>query len=126
MPAMMDDLHASLSQLEQRYAVKLAELTALRDAIDAFRARYLERVGPLYARLEAVRARVAALAAARAREQLKDKVRHAAKLVHPDAAKDEHDRQRRHDAMIAVNEAYRRGDLDGMLQAVDAYLDDSS
>ena len=119
---MINDLRATLRQLEEQYATKLAELTRLRDAISAFHARYLGRLGPLYARLENIRAQVANLKAARARKRLTREYRRAALLVHPDHATDDRDYKRRHEATIAVIEAYRNGDIDGINRAVQDYL----
>lgn len=52
---------------------------------------------------------------------LKMLFRDVAKRVHPDFAKDDADRQRRHDLMTQANEAYGRGDAETLQRILDEY-----
>ena len=51
--------------------------------------------------------------------ELRDLYRRAAKLIHPDTAADDAERERRTRVMAAVNEAYARGDLEAIRRIID-------
>ncbi|WP_018609634.1 J domain-containing protein [Uliginosibacterium gangwonense] len=142
------ELEEKLRQLEvveERYAEVQTEYATLQNELSAFKLRYWRRVGPLYARLDELRAEIARelarsaprnpirqqaarVAGAQAKasaealheaeddgnseefttsEDLKRLYRQAARLVHPDRADDDEDRNLRDDIMARINAAYR-------------------
>ncbi|TXH44002.1 MAG: hypothetical protein E6Q92_04690 [Burkholderiaceae bacterium] len=145
------DKQAQLDQVAQSVADAELQLASLRADMEEFRQRYWSSVVPLYARLDALRARWAerlmeaepedpklrvqaeqawAQAAAseqaahqaaeleelermrpppEVQEQLKALYRQAARLVHPDRARDDADRDKRTDLMARINRAYQAG-----------------
>lgn len=142
------ELEEKLRQLEvveERYAEVQTEYATLQNELSAFKLRYWRRVGPLYARLDELRAEIARelahnaprnpirqqaarVAGAQAKasaeslheaeddgnseefttsEDLKRLYRQAARLVHPDRADDDEDRNLRDEIMARINAAYR-------------------
>ena len=147
-------LEAEHADLDVRHATLVVEL-------EAFRRVYLRRLGPLFATLDALRARLAARLAARApfdaglRQQAdeaehqaqqsareassaeapapgesprfevddrcKELRRKAAKVLHPDRAETDADRELRNRLMAEVNRAMRDNDAERIQELMDEY-----
>jgi len=142
----LDGLTARLAELEARYAEQRLLVSRTQAELAAFKNRYRHEVGLLHGELDRLEAE---LAEAELDELLKrppapaepdavpaparpeplprfttDAVRRlfrdVAKVIHPDLARDEGTRDRRHSLMIEANRAYALGDeeqLRGILQA---------
>lgn len=135
-----------MSELEALYAERHAAFTETQAGLAAFRNRYRQDVGLLHdeldrlelelaeAELGELSKRVGAAAGAAAEpaaprpepqprfttDAVRKLFRDVAKAIHPDLARDEHARDRRHSLMIEANRAYALGDeeqLRGILQA---------
>jgi hypothetical protein len=141
-----EELRVRLSELDVHYAERSAAMSRAQADLVAFKARYKHEVGLLHEELDRLEL---ALAEAELGELLKrpeaaaptaappagsrpeplprfttDAVRKlfrdVAKVIHPDLARDEHARDRRHSLMIEANRAYALGDeeqLRGILEA---------
>ena len=147
-PEKTEDLRARLSELESRLGERSADAAQAQADLAAFRIRYRAEVGLLHdeldrlelelaeAELGEVSKRVAEAggpepppAAARPEPQprftsdaVRKLFRDVAKAIHPDLARDEVTRDRRHSLMIEANRAYAMGDeehLRAILQAWD-------
>jgi peptidoglycan hydrolase CwlO-like protein len=129
------NLRAELAALEGRY---LREVGVLYAELDDWNARIAESVaeqkGTEEARAAATQARSQAeeshaAAHGEAAEpgefspspELKSLYREAAKLVHPDLATDDADRQRRELLMKEANRAYQEGDADALRRIIEEY-----
>lgn len=154
----IDSKKVQFDQLETEYSTWQLEYTTLSEEIASFRNRYYLRVGGMYARLDALRARVRDLLAAldpsdelakeEARkakekakatseeaagveeegstafepsEELRALYRRAAKLIHPDRARDEQDRDLRNCLFAEVNQAYKAGNADRIAEIIEHY-----
>ncbi|WP_341023345.1 hypothetical protein [Brevundimonas diminuta] len=53
--------------------------------------------------------------------ELKAAFKKAVKAIHPDLAVDDEDREKRHELMVQLNDAYERGDLDAVEHITDDY-----
>ncbi len=142
----LDGLRSRVSELEARYAERHAAFSRTQAELAAFRNRYRQDVGLLHdeldrlelalaeAELGELSKRVGAAAGAAAEptaprpepeprfttDAVRKLFRDVAKAIHPDLARDEGARDRRHSLMIEANRAYALGDeeqLRGILQA---------
>jgi hypothetical protein len=147
-PEKIEDLHARLTELESMLGERSADAAKAQADLAAFRIRYRAEVGLLHdeldrlelalaeAELGEISKRVAEAggpepppAAARPEPQprftsdaVRKLFRDVAKAIHPDLARDEVTRDRRHSLMIEANRAYAMGDeeqLRAILQAWD-------
>jgi hypothetical protein len=126
-------LRLELTEFEARYHAKVGPLYAELDEVEALIAERLARVRPLdpkaaesasNARKRADASRRAAADASLAlplpvtrSQNLKDLYRAAAKQLHPDLSRDDHDRANRERLMTEANLAYEKGD-EARLRAV--------
>lgn len=148
-------LEAEHADLDTRHATLSVEL-------NAFRRVYLQRLGPLFAVLDSLRARLAALRAAKSPtdvslrqeaeeaeqqarrsaheassegvaspgesprfkvdDRCKELRRKAAKLLHPDRAETDADRDLRNRLMAEVNRAMRDNDAERIQEIIDEYV----
>jgi len=141
-PATPDPTRAQLAALELQVAAREGELAAFKGDLQALQDRYLADIGPLYAELDSlesaleqaeVRAGIrpplldldedddeaADMAAAGGCSNqsapsvdLKKIFRDVARAVHPDRARDDRARYRRHSLMAEANRAYAERDED--------------
>jgi hypothetical protein len=145
-PEKIEDLHARLTELEALLGERSADAAQAQADLAAFRIRYRAEVGLLHEELDRLELELAEAelgeiskrvaeaggpepppAAARPEPQPRltsDTVRRlfrdVAKAIHPDLARDEVARDRRHSLMIEANRAYAVGDeeqLRAILQA---------
>ena len=140
--------------LEIRLRERQAELALTESEWNEFRARYIEAVGGAYAELEEVERQIAELepvrdevadeepedeaeaeataetssegAAARGLKQVRKLFWRVAKMLHPDLASDDAERDRRHELMTEASQAYREGDLDRLSSLLDDESDSTS
>jgi hypothetical protein len=132
----LDALRARVADLERLLAERSADAARTRSALDAFRIQYRQEVGLLHEELDRLELELAEAelgiltarlgdiapdAAARASERpepeprfttdaVRKLFRDVAKVIHPDLARDEIARDRRHWLMIEANRAYALGD----------------
>jgi predicted nucleic acid-binding Zn-ribbon protein len=133
------DLHAQLKSFEGRY---LRQVGVLYAELDDWRAKLAELEATLRPTMSAKQnAQEARKRAEETHEathgeaskvqdfqpsaELRRLFRDVAKRIHPDFAKDDADRQQRHDLMTQANEAYGRGDSETLQRILDDY-DESS
>jgi len=133
------DFRAQLKSFKGRY---LREVGVLYAELDEYEARIAEREALLETNLvtkqRAAEARERATEshdatrgeAAQAEEfkptlDLRSLFRDVAKRIHPDFAKDDADRQRRHELMARANDAYSRGDSETLRRILDEYSESS-
>ena len=125
-------LQAQLRSFEQEYlrvvGVRLARLDELEALIAEQAAREQPEDAPAMERAESARSQAAESAAAlgdaeqreaaepdfKPSEDLRKTYIEVSKAVHPDLTTDEDEKARRHEFMVAANEAYSRGDLEGL------------
>jgi len=145
----LDAMQARLGQLEEALSERAAAIERARTGLAAFRIRYRREVGQLHEELEELERGIAAAelgeisklvdegaepsstSAAAQREPdsaprfTSDAVRRlfrdVAKTVHPDLARDEITRDRRHALMIEANRAYAMGDEDRLRSILEAW-----
>jgi hypothetical protein len=142
----LDALRAELTDLERRLSDRNAEVLRTKAEFDTFRIRYRQEVGLLHDELDRIELDLAEAELGILKERLGDTpeppkdaptdplesaprftsdgvrklFRDVAKAIHPDLARDEDARDRRHSLMIEANRAYALGDeeqLRAILQA---------
>jgi tetrahydromethanopterin S-methyltransferase subunit G len=133
----LDELRARVVRLESALDAQTRELARLTSDLAAFRLRYAQQVGSLHDELDELERAIAeaelgeivrrleeagrgpadASASPRAETQprytsdaVRKLFRDVAKIIHPDLARDEEARNRRHALMIEANRAYALGD----------------
>jgi hypothetical protein len=108
-----DELQAEFAALEDELVQAEMDLAALQADLDVFERRYLEQIGPRLARVDELRAAIAAAAGEKGsrtqRSALRQLYRKLARALHPDLATDEDDRAFRTAQMAEVNAAYAQG-----------------
>jgi hypothetical protein len=146
----LDDLRARVSELETTLAERDADLARLKAGLAAFRISYRRRVGRLHEQLddleraideaelgilservtravpdEAPDASAGPARQAPARSLTSDAVRKlfrdVARTIHPDLARDQDARERRHRLMIEANRAYALGDEERLRWILEAW-----
>jgi len=144
----IDRLRARLTELEAALAERAAEITRARADLAAFRIRYRKEVGRLHEELddleraiaeaelgeigkrlegepEAAEPQSASSRSGAAPRFTSDAVRRlfrdVARTVHPDLARDEQARDRRHALMVEANRAYALGDEERLRTILDAW-----
>ncbi len=143
-------LHARVVELESALAARIADLAQARSDLDAFRIRYRQDVGRLHDELDELERAIAEAELGEMARRLEaeapgagDEARAAgpqseaaprftsdairklfrdvAKTIHPDLARDDHTRDRRHALMIEANHAYALGDEERLRWILDAW-----
>ncbi len=130
-----DKLRSTVAELESLLAERRDEFTEVKSDLDAFEIDYRKRVGTLHEKLDTLELAIAeaelgelskrlenggstngpaAAQRAAAPRLTSDAVRalfrDVAKAIHPDLARDESTRERRHALMVEANRAYASGD----------------
>jgi len=145
-PDDLESLRARMASLEAVLHQRRADVAKVESSLDAFKVRYRHEVGLLHEELDELERAIAEAesevrasrpqpetgpTAARPSSQRQPQLRYTsdavrrlfrdvAKAIHPDLARDEHTRDRRHTLMIEANRAYALGDeerLRSILQA---------
>ena len=144
----LDGLHSRAARLETLLGQRTAELDGVRSELEAFRIRYRQEVGLLHDQLDALELAIAEAELGELSKKLEDAAastsqpppdirpepaprftsdavrklfRDVAKTIHPDLARDEVARDRRHRLMIEANRAYARGDEDQLRWILQAW-----
>ena len=124
---LMTELHAELEQFEAQYVMEVGRLYAELDEIEAQIAEEEVKLNPedeeIKAKAEEARKRAEESAEATDDEnwqacthkwnpspEAKKAYRNLAKIIHPDLAIDKEERERRHELMAKLNDAYTAGD----------------
>ena len=137
-----------MAELETTLGERRAEAARVKSELDAFGISYRKRVGVLHERLDELELEIAAAelgelskhvrhragspseprAAARPEplprytsDAARKLFRDVAKAIHPDLARDEATRDRRHALMIEANRAYAQGDEEQLRSILDAW-----
>ncbi|MGH9142834.1 MAG: hypothetical protein ACRD2I_17015 [Vicinamibacterales bacterium] len=143
-----DGLRAQVAELETALVARRAEATREKSDLDAFGINYRRRVGLLHEQLDQLELEIAraelgdlskhvkngsggpreSRAAARPEplarytsDATRKLFRDVAKAIHPDLARDEATRDRRHALMIEANRAYAVGDEEQLRSILDAW-----
>lgn len=136
----MTELHAELEQFEAQYTMEVGRLYAELDDIEAEIAEEEVKLNPddeeIKRRAEEARKRAEESAEAAEEEnwqactakwnptaEAKKAYHNLAKMIHPDLAIDEEEREKRHDLMANLNDAYTEGDQNKLNKLVEEYRD---
>lgn len=136
----MADLRAELEQFEAQYTMEVGRLYADLDEIDAQIAEEEVKLNPedeeIKRKAEEARLRAEESAAQADEEnwqacthkwrptmEAKKAYHKLARLIHPDLALDQEERERRHGLMAKLNDAYSAGDQDRLNKLVEQYRD---
>ena len=133
----LEELRAQVVELEARFAERDAECVQVKADLDVFKARYRQQVGTLYEQLDQLELAIAEAELGELSRQvesgsavpsespvgawpeppprytsdvIRKLFRDVAKTIHPDLARDEFTRDRRHTLMVEANRAYALGD----------------
>jgi hypothetical protein len=143
----LEGLGSRAAELDAMLAQRAADVDAARAGLEAFRLRYRQEVGLLHDQLDALELAIAeaelgelskkledagpvAEAAAAARpdapprftsDAVRKLFRDVAKTIHPDLARDQAARDRRHALMIEANKAYALGDEEQLRWILDTW-----
>lgn len=143
----LDALQARLGALEAVLSERAAEIDRARTGLAAFRIRYRKEVGQLHEELEELERGIAAAELGEISKLVEEGAdassgpaetqpetaprftsdavrrlfRDVAKTVHPDLARDEVTRDRRHALMIEANRAYAMGDEERLRSILEAW-----
>ena len=136
-----------MADLESVLAERTAEVDATRSGLEAFRLRYRQEVGLLHDQLDALELAIAEAELGELSKKLEDAgpaaqspagerpdaparsasdtirklFRDVAKTIHPDLARDQAARDRRHALMIEANKAYALGDEEQLRWILDTW-----
>jgi hypothetical protein len=142
-----DELRSQMSKLEAVLGERRAEVARVKSALDAFGISYRRRVGLLHEQLDTLELEIAAIELGELSKRVKDGPRGAgepapaqrfepprftsdaarklfrdvAKAIHPDLARDDAGRDRRHALMIEANRAYALGDEEQLRSILEAW-----
>lgn len=137
----MADVRAELEQFEARYTMEVGRLYADLDDIEAQIAEEEVKLNPedpeIKRKADEARLRAEESAAQAAAEnwepgcsfrwqptvEAKKAYHKLARMIHPDLALDTSERERRHDLMAKLNDAYSAGDQDTLNKLVEDYRD---
>ena len=144
----MESLGARLAELQAHLGDRAAEFARVQADLEAFRLRYRREVGQLHEELDALEQEIAELelgelsrlvedgggnqdggstsapsqdAARLTSDAVRRLFRDVAKTIHPDLARDEQGRDRRHTLMIEANRAYALGDAERLRAILEAW-----
>jgi hypothetical protein len=137
-----------MKDLELALDERAAEIARTKSDLEAFRIRYRQEVGLLHEELDEIECAIAELELGEIARRLEDGTgdraaapadppvepaarftsdgvrrlfRDVAKIIHPDLARDEHTRDRRHTLMVEANRAYALGDEDRLRSILEAW-----
>jgi hypothetical protein len=143
-----NDLRARLTALEAELAERATELAREQTELASFRIRYRREVGHLHEQLDDLERAIAELELGEISRRLEDAgrdpdapgaepradagpqltsdavrrlFREVAKTIHPDLARDDHTRDRRHRLMAEANRAYALGDEERLRRILEAW-----
>jgi hypothetical protein len=143
-----EDLRARVAALDTVLGERRAEVLRVKSDLDAFGINYRKRVGVLHEQLDTLELEIAEIELGELSRRVKDGTggagerpatvrsealprftsdaarrlfRDVAKAVHPDLARDEATRDRRHALMIEANRAYALGDEEQLRSILDAW-----
>lgn len=144
----IDGLQARLAELEAALAARDGEIAATKSDLETFRIRYRGDVGRLHEELDELEAAIAEAELGEMAKRLEHEAggpsaspaaprpepaprftsdavrrlfRDVAKTIHPDLARDEHTRDRRHLLMAEANRAYALGDEERLRSILEAW-----
>lgn len=143
----LEGLSLRMAELESLLAQRTAEADAARSGLEAFKLRYRQEVGLLHAQLDALELAIAEAELGELSKKLEDAgpeaqspagerpdpparftsdvvrklFRDVAKTIHPDLARDQAARDRRHALMIEANKAYALGDHEQLRWILEAW-----
>jgi hypothetical protein len=144
----IDTLRSRLGELEHALRERAAEVTRAKTDLAAFRIRYTQEVGSLHEQLDDLDRAIAEAELGEMARRLEDEpgaetasssstepettprytsdavrrlFREVAKTIHPDLARDELARDRRHTLMIEANRAYAMGDEERLRRILHAW-----
>jgi hypothetical protein len=143
----LEGLGARVAELESLLAERTADIDAARSGLEAFKLRYRQEVGLLHDQLDALELAIAEAELGELSKKLEDAAdapstppaprpdtpvrftsdavrklfRDVAKTVHPDLARDQAARDRRHALMIEANKAYALGDEEQLRWILDTW-----
>lgn len=134
----MTELRAELEQFEAQYTMEVARFYAELDEIEAQIAEEEVKLVPddeeIKKRAEELRKRAEESAANAEKDahctqnwrptaEAKKAYHNLAKIIHPDLALDAHEKQKRHELMAKLNEAYSAGDQNRLNKLVEDFRD---
>jgi len=141
-------LRARLTELETRLAGRVRDITRVKTDLEAFRIRYRQEVGLLHEELDELERAIAEAELGEINDRLESEAdapaatppgepfepaprltsdavrklfRDVAKAIHPDLARDEHTRDRRHTLMAEANRAYALGDEERLRSILESW-----
>jgi hypothetical protein len=144
----LEGLRARLSELENTWRGRNAEIASARIDLAEFRIRYRREIGGLHEELEDLERAIAEAELGEFAKRLEDEAageesspaapppdaaprltsdtvrklfRDVAKTIHPDLAQDVHTRDRRHALRVEANRAYAAGDAERLRMILDAW-----
>jgi len=144
----VDALRARVLELEVTLGERGSEVTRVRSELHAFKTTYREKVGSLHEQLEKLELAIAEAELGELAKVIESRTndtnqapaterpvplprftsdavrklfRDVAKIIHPDLARDELARDRRHSLMIEANRAYALGDEEQLRQILQAW-----
>jgi hypothetical protein len=144
----LEGLRLRAADLEETLSRRAADVARARTSLAAFRLRYRQKVGTLHEELEELERTIAEAelgeisrrlaeeapgqasapvepgadgAARYSSDAVRRLFRDVAKTIHPDLARDDHTRDRRHALMVEANKAYALGDEARLRSILDAW-----
>ena len=144
----IDALRARVAELDVMLAARSAEVTRVETELAAFKIRYRHEVGLLHEELDELELRISEFELGEIARRLENEgrdsdigpgarraeagprytsdavrklFRDVAKVIHPDLARDDHGRDRRHSLMIEANRAYALGDEERLRSILHAW-----
>jgi hypothetical protein len=143
----IDALRARLTNRQSALDDRAARVVRIKSELDAFRIRYRREVGTLHDQLEELEQAIAEAELGEISKRLEDEgveepstatpvseaaprftsdavrrlFRDVAKTIHPDLARDEQTRDRRHALMVEANKAYASGDEERLRRILQAW-----
>jgi hypothetical protein len=145
----IEALRSQMADLERALGARAHDVTRVKSALDAFRVRYRQEVGLLHEELDELEEAIADAELGNAppaseleregeaasqsgvppgepaprytSDAVRKLFRDVAKAIHPDLARDDGTRDRRHKLMIEANRAYAVGDEEGLRRILDAW-----
>ena len=144
----VDALRARVAELDVMLAERSAEVTRAETDLAAFKIRYRHEVGLLHEELDELELKISEIELGEIARRLESEgrdsdvgsgtpkadtgprytsdtvrklFRDVAKVIHPDLARDDHARERRHSLMIEANRAYALGDEERLRSILHAW-----